>query len=122
MDETKNGDSKIVGRGKTTCAYGDGCQPGCGCACSYGYGGGHRVIWWIVGIVLLAFVFALGVKAGEFRDEVHAAFGGSGYGRPMMQYHHYQGGYGGGGGAVPVTNNTTGIVGSGSTGAAPTGL
>jgi len=53
-------------------------------------------------------VFALGVKAGEFRDELHAAFGSSYYrGYPMMQD---RGGYGGGGVAVPVTGVQGGVT------------
>jgi hypothetical protein len=89
MDEMKNG-QKIVSTGKTTCACGAGCTCGCGCGCGHG----HRLIWWIVGIVILAFVFALGVKAGEFRDELHAAFGGSYYHEHSMM--QSDGGYGGG--------------------------
>ena len=62
MDEIKNGSE--MPKGKTTCACGTGCNCGCGHHCM------HRVIWWVVGIVILVFVFALGVKAGEFRDEL----------------------------------------------------
>ena len=80
MDETKNGSE--MQKGKTTCA----CGAGCGCGCGGGMcGRGHCVIWWVVGIALLVFVFALGVKAGEFRDELRNAFGNSYRGYPMMQ-------------------------------------
>ncbi len=95
MDEMKNGSE--MPKGKTTCACGTGCNCGCG------HIGVHRVIWWVVGIVILAFVFALGVKAGEFRDELRAAFGNSYYRNyPMMQGRVYNGG----GVAVPMGDAT----------------
>jgi hypothetical protein len=57
------------------------------------------VIWWAVGIVVLLVVFCIGIKVGEFRDELRSAFGGNYYrGYPMMQRT-----YNGGGVAVPVT-------------------
>jgi hypothetical protein len=68
----------------------------------------HRVIWWVIGIIILAFVFALGVKAGEFREELRGAFGNSYYrDHSMMRY--------GGGVAVPVgaaQSNATGATGN----------
>ena len=54
-----------------------------------------RVLWWILGIVILLIVFWIGVKAGEFRDELHSCMAviiDYGY-HPMMQG---DGGYGGG--------------------------
>ena len=86
MDETKDG-QRVVSTGRTTCA----CGPGCACGCGHHYT--HRLIWWIVGIVILGVVFCIGVKAGEFRDELRSAFGGYYYhGYPMMQYQGYNGG------------------------------
>jgi hypothetical protein len=73
----------------------------------------HRVIWWIVGIVVLVIVFCIGVKAGEFGDALHSMYGGYYRGYPMMQYHE---GYGGGGVVspaqpeTPVTSGATGGV------------
>ena len=103
MDEMKNGSEMT--RGKTTCACGPGCNCGCGHHCM------HRVIWWVVGIVIIVFVFALGVKAGEFRDELRSAFGNSYYHNyPMMQRV-----YNGGGVAVPVgaaAGSATGTTGN----------
>jgi hypothetical protein len=65
----------------------------------------HRVLWWIVGIVVLAVVFCIGVKAGEFREELRSMFGGYNYrGYPMMQYHEE---YGSGGMAAPATGAQT---------------
>ena len=96
-----------MAKGKTTCACGNGCHCGCGC------GHGHRVIWWVVGIVILAFVFALGVKAGEFRDELRGAFGNYYRGYPMMQRVDSAGGV-----AVPV-GTTQGGSATGTTGNVP---
>ncbi len=88
--------SSEMQKGKTTCACGAGCNCGCG------HSSVHRVIWWVAGIIILIFVFALGVKAGEFRDELHAAFGNSYYhNHSMMQD---QGEYGGGG-AMPMSQS-----------------
>ena len=98
MDEMKNG-QKIVSTGKTTCACGSGCSCGCGSHCA------HRVIWWILGIVILIVVFCIGVKAGEFREELHGMFGGYYRGYPMMQY---QGGYGGT--ISPAQGNSSGTT------------
>ena len=105
---------KIVSTGNTTCA----CGPGCTCGCGHYYA--HRIIWWVVGIVILGIVFCIGVKAGEFRDELRGMFGGY-YGRggyPVM--HQYQGGYGNydGGAPVPATGGAAGSA-TGTTGNAP---
>jgi hypothetical protein len=103
MDEMKNGGE--MQKGKTTCACGAGCSCGCGHHCM------HRVIWWVVGIIILVFVFALGVKAGEFRDELRGTFGNYYREYPMMQ-----GTYNGGGVAVPVgtaAGSPTGTTGNG---------
>jgi hypothetical protein len=100
MAEEKNG--KIVSKsGMTTCACGDECTCGCGHHCM------HRVLWWIVGIVVLIIVFCIGVKAGEFGDALHSMYGGYYRGYPVMQYNE---GYGGGGVAVPVTGGAAGSV------------
>ncbi|HUC01890.1 MAG TPA: hypothetical protein VMA75_03215 [Candidatus Paceibacterota bacterium] len=102
MAEEKNG--KIVQVGNTTCA----CGPGCTCGCGHYYA--HRIFWWVLGIIVLGIVFCVGVKAGEFRDELRGMFGGYyGRGYPMMQYH---GGYGGGTNLVSpaVPENPTGVV------------
>jgi hypothetical protein len=104
MEEEKNG-QKIVSRGATTCA----CGPGCTCGC----GGGSRVLWWVIGIAVIIFTFAVGVKAGEFRDELRAAFGGYYGGNHMMM--RSGGGYGGNfvSPAVPETpvGSSTGATG-----------
>jgi len=66
----------------------------------------HRVIWWVVGIIVLLVVFCIGIKVGEFRDELRSAFGGNYYrGYPTMQRV-----YNGGGVAVPVTGSEDGGV------------
>jgi len=86
MDETKN--SAEMAKGKNTCA----CACGAGCGCAGGCGRGYHVIWWVVGIVILVFVFALGVKAGEFRDEFRGAFGNNYYRSYPMQRVYNNGG------------------------------
>jgi hypothetical protein len=59
----------------------------CGCMGHSHCGGhyhGHFLLRWLLGIVLLALVFAIGVKVGEFKSE----FGGYGHmrgGYPMMR-------------------------------------
>lgn len=63
----------------------------------------HRILWWVLGIIVLIVVFCIGMKAGEFREELRSMFGSYYRGYPMMQYH---GGYGGGG-VVPVTGSAT---------------
>jgi hypothetical protein len=67
----------------------------------------HRVIWWVAGIVILVFVFALGVKVGEFRDELCGAFGNS-----YRDYPAAQRVYNGGGVAVPSGSATTPVTGA----------
>lgn len=52
----------------------------------------RRVFWWVVGIIVVIIVFCIGVKFGEFRDELRSAFGGSRYrAYPMMQYQTHSG-------------------------------
>jgi hypothetical protein len=80
------------------------CECPAGGHCGYG-GGGHRVIAWAIGIVILAIVFAIGVKVGEFRDELHNMYAGYYRDYPMMQR-----GYNGGGVAVPVTGGVQGTA------------
>jgi hypothetical protein len=106
MAEEKNG--KIVSTGKTTCA----CGTGCTCGCGHYYA--HRALWWILGIVILGIVFCIGVKAGEFRDELHSLYGGYYRGYPMMQEHVYNGA----GVAVPAAGGAQGSA-TGTTGEAP---
>ena len=100
MEEQRNGSE--ASRDKMACA----CGAGCGCGHGRGCGRGHYVIWWVVGIAILIFVFALGVRAGEFRDELRGAFGNYYRGYPMMQ----TGVYNGGGVAIPVEGSVTGTV------------
>jgi hypothetical protein len=66
---------------------------------------------WVIGIAILVFVFALGVKAGEFRDELRSAFGGYYRACPMMQYREY-GGALPGSRPMPMEGNATGTLGA----------
>ncbi len=77
MDEQKNG--LEVSKGKTTCA----CGAGCNCSCGHGYV--HCVIKWVMVVIILVVVFAMGMKAGEFRDELRGAFGGYDHGYSTWQ-------------------------------------
>jgi hypothetical protein len=71
----------------------------------------HRLIWWVLGIFILIIVFAIGMKAGEFKDELRSLYGGDYYhGYPMMQRT-----YNGGGVAVPATGGAQGSA-TGTTG------
>jgi hypothetical protein len=90
MDEMKNGSE--MQKGKTTCACGAGCTCGCGHHCM------RRVIWWVVAIIILVIVFAIGMKAGEFRNTLRNSYGGYYRDYPMMQGRTYNGG----GVAVPA--------------------
>jgi hypothetical protein len=62
------------------------------------------VIRCVLGIVILAIVFSLGVKLGEFKGALE-----SGYGYRMMRAPYYGGGYDGGyGGGYPTIQNGQG--------------
>lgn len=97
----KDGQKIVSKSGMATCA----CGPGCSCGCGHHYA--HRVLWWVLGIVILGIVFCMGVKAGEFRDELRSAFGGYYRGYPMMTRV-----YNGGGVAVPVTGSAGSATGT----------
>lgn len=98
MEEMKNGGD--AQKGKMACT----CSAGCHCGCAGCTGCGRRVIGWVIGIIILAIVFFIGMKAGEFRNTLRNSYGDYYHGYPMMQYH---GGYGGGGGAAPAATGTT---------------
>lgn len=80
MEEMKDG-QKVVSYGRTTCVCGAGCTCGCGHRCCV-----HRAIWWVVGIIILVIVFAIGMRAGEFRNALRNSYGGYYHWYPMMQY------------------------------------
>ena len=50
----------------------------------------HYLLRWIIGIAILAFVFWMGVKVGEFKEMVYGEYGYNFPGRYMM-YGNYQG-------------------------------
>ena len=90
---------------KTTCA----CGPGCSCGCGYGFGyrPGYHLLRWALGLFILFFVFAVGVKVGEFLTALR--YGGfNEYGREypgMMQ--NQSGYYPGYGASIPPATNVT---------------
>ena len=57
--------------------------------------GHHRyfVLRWVLGLLILAIVFCLGMKIGEFKGEVYSGYYGGGYGQMhrMMPYYQNQG-------------------------------
>lgn len=97
MDEQNHHQVSTVGR--TTCS----CGMGCDCSCHHHHG--YRVLRWILGIVILFFVFAIGVKVGEFITQIRYLVGSGnfGYGYHTMMY---DGGYMGVGTPVPPTTTT----------------
>jgi hypothetical protein len=111
MDEQKNDVEAQKCKGTCACAVGRRC----GCGCDHGRG----LIWWVVGIFILVIVFAMGVKVGEFRDELRSSYGGYYRGYPTPETRVYNGG----GVAVPMqAGSATGAPGeSVSTGTTPIG-
>lgn len=69
----------------------DGCGGGCHHMYGMRCGGRHFLLRWILGIIIIAFVFGAGIKLGEFKER---AWGGEygyrmmdrGYGAPTMGY------------------------------------
>lgn len=51
--------------------------------CCHGFGHKHFLLRLLLGIAILAVVFCLGMRIGEFKGEFRSGFYG-GYGRPMM--------------------------------------
>ncbi len=111
-----------MGGGKT-CS----CSEGCTCSCGCGWQRGHRMFRVIIGLIILALVFWVGVKIGELKTLVMRSGWGYGgyYGHTMMM--GYPGGYGGygydgygyGGNAAPAQAPAQG-VGTSSPATAPT--
>ncbi|MFZ2621273.1 MAG: hypothetical protein WAX85_03160 [Minisyncoccia bacterium] len=62
------------------CGSGYGRCGTCGHAC--GFGGGH-ILRWILGIIIISWVFSIGMKVGELKSELG---GSSGYGYRNMMY------------------------------------
>ena len=86
--------------GKTTCACGTGCSCGCG------YRLGYHVLRWVLGLFILFFVFAVGVKIGEFITELRGYINyNHEYSGMMMQSRGY---INPGGPMMPVATPTTG--------------
>ena len=110
-------EEKINGKGAEKC--------GCGwcnfCSGNCSWGGGHRVIWWIIKILVVIFIFVVGIKIGEFKAEYHNGYrthhGGNMY--YMMRGMPYGGGrflpYGGG--QTPTASNPVPLQQSGAGGA-----
>ena len=57
------------------------CGPMCMCGCGCGWPRGHRMFRVILGLIILALVFWVGVKVGEFKTmiERNSAYGFGGY-------------------------------------------
>ncbi len=80
-----------MGGGKT-CA----CPEGCACSCGCSWPHGHRWFRVIIGLIILALAFWVGVKIGELKTLVMRDGWGYGnyYGHTMMGYPGGYGGYG----------------------------
>ena len=46
--------------------------------------GRHFILRWVLGLIALFMVFAVGVKIGEFKEEIKSGF----YGSPMMNWNY----------------------------------
>lgn len=58
------------------------------------HGGKHVVLRWILGIAILAIVFGVGVKVGEFKTFLEGSFDGGNFRPgPMMMWNRYGGNY-----------------------------
>jgi len=77
----------------------------CNCGCGCGWVHGHRIFRIVLALIVLALVFAFGVKIGEFHS---ARFGGRGfYGRTMRPMMMFNGTGGAGPMMVPQNGSTT---------------
>jgi hypothetical protein len=85
--------------GKTTCACGAGCNCGCG------YRSGYHVLRWVLGFFILFFVFAVGVKLGEFITEFRSYMSYNRMDSGMMMDRQIHG-YNPGGPMIPATGAT----------------
>lgn len=83
MDEQNHHQVSTVG--KTTCSCGMGCN--CSCHCH----SGHRLLRWVLGLFILFFVFAVGVKIGEFIMQIRYLVGSNSYGDGYHMMMHNQG-------------------------------
>ena len=66
----------------------------CG-GCDHGFcGEGHGALRWVIGIILFALIFWVGMRVGEIKSEIYGGYGdyptrgmmrySGGYGQPMM--------------------------------------
>lgn len=84
----------------------DVCGSGCGhcgkCGNMCGFGGRH-LLRWFLGIIIITWVFSIGMKMGEIKAELGNSYS-HGYGRTMPMMH---GGYNSGAGNMMYTVDTT---------------
>lgn len=52
----------------------------CGWKCFYGHGHKYFLVRWILGIIILAIVFSIGMMAGELKGYLRSGYGYDGYG------------------------------------------
>ena len=62
------------------CGSGNGRCGKCGHYCGFG---GRHILRWILGIIIITWVFSLGMKFGEFKSVFGGEYGGYGYNRMM---------------------------------------
>jgi hypothetical protein len=85
MDEQKNKNGMDAGTCGNWCCKWKGCGSG-----------RHFLIRWLLGLAILAIVFAVGVKIGEFKQEMRGTYGDR-FGRHGFYGYRMMGGYGSGG-------------------------
>ncbi len=77
----------MQGSGQNVCGQGHcGCGNGMGCGC---HGGRHMkycLLRWVLGILIITFVFWMGMKIGEFKGEFEGGYGMHGQRGMMIQY------------------------------------
>ena len=54
--------------------------------CLWHYGEKHVLLRWILGLAILAIVFGIGLKIGEFKGGLEGGYYGSGFGRHGMMW------------------------------------
>jgi hypothetical protein len=84
------------------------CGGKCGCGCGNGWHGGHHMkfvlLRWVLGILIITFVFWMGMKIGEFTGQFEGGYGMHGQRGMMIQY-----------GGTPNMMYRTGAGGTGTT-------
>ena len=76
------------------CGSGNGRCNNCGHMCGFG---SRHILRWVLGILIISWVFCIGMKIGELKSELMGGGYYSGYGNHMIRY-----------GAMPMMYGTAG--------------